>query len=301
MEVGLRNLGNSCYMNSALQCMLANSLMVDFLLHESSNFLNTKNPHGTGGILSQSFRNLLRMAKSKKGSYLDTADLKNAVDKFTTQFHGTDQHDAHEFLAFFLDGIHEDHNRVRVKVHSEEPDITAALLKERRLNRLAAESWQRYLLCNKSFLVDLFQGQLKSKLECKSCGYFSIRFEPFMYLSLPVVENRQEIDLYDLLLQEYTQREEIEGMKCAGCKEISKFYKSTVIWILPPFLIVHLKRFAYGLSGFKKIETEVKFSVADPLDLSEIVKQEESDRQQRQFPIFLCYGLICHRGCLLES
>lgn len=49
----------------------------------------------------------------------------------------------------------------------------------------AALAWMRYLERSKSFLVDLMQGQLRSKLCCQRCGHESRKFEPFMYLSLP--------------------------------------------------------------------------------------------------------------------
>lgn len=39
---------------------------------------------------------------------------------------------------------------------------------------------------NKSIVVDLFHGQLKSKVTCKKCGHESVRFDPFNYLSLPL-------------------------------------------------------------------------------------------------------------------
>lgn len=70
---------------------------------------------------------------------------------------------------------------------------------------LAAVAWQRYLCHSKSFLVDLFQviskhpddvyelslchlsqGQLESRISCCFCGEASVKFEPFMYLSLPI-------------------------------------------------------------------------------------------------------------------
>lgn len=34
--------------------------------------------------------------------------------------------------------------------------------------------------------MDLFHGQLKSKVTCKVCGHESVRFDPFNYLSLPL-------------------------------------------------------------------------------------------------------------------
>ena len=37
-----------------------------------------------------------------------------------------------------------------------------------------------------SVVVDLFYGQLKSKVTCKVCGHESVKFDPFSSLSLPL-------------------------------------------------------------------------------------------------------------------
>ncbi len=42
------------------------------------------------------------------------------------------------------------------------------------------------MLRNRSIVVDLFHGQLKSCVRCLSCGHTSVRFDPFTYLSLPL-------------------------------------------------------------------------------------------------------------------
>lgn len=36
--------------------------------------------------------------------------------------------------------------------------------------------------------MDLFQGQLRSALQCGVCGKSSVSFDPFMYLSVPLPE-----------------------------------------------------------------------------------------------------------------
>lgn len=49
---------------------------------------------------------------------------------------------------------------------------------------LDLQAWENHLLRNKSVIVDLFHGQLKSKVTCKVCGNESVRFDPFSSLSL---------------------------------------------------------------------------------------------------------------------
>jgi len=47
-------------------------------------------------------------------------------------------------------------------------------------------SWERCLRYDNSSLVDIFAGQLKSTLECTTCGYKSVTFDMFWDLSLPL-------------------------------------------------------------------------------------------------------------------
>jgi ubiquitin carboxyl-terminal hydrolase 4/11/15 len=51
---------------------------------------------------------------------------------------------------------------------------------------VAREQWNMHLMRNRSIIVELFQGQLKSTLKCPVCQKVSVKFDPFMYLSLPI-------------------------------------------------------------------------------------------------------------------
>ena len=51
---------------------------------------------------------------------------------------------------------------------------------------VAREHWENHLARNRSVVVDLFYGQLKSKVTCKVCGHESVKFDPFSSLSLPL-------------------------------------------------------------------------------------------------------------------
>ena len=104
------------------------------------------------------------------------------MGKFAPRFSGYAQQDAQELLAFLLDGLHEDLNRVLSKPYIEVKDET-----EHKPDAVAArEAWERHLQRDNSIIVDLFQAQLKSTLICPVCAKISITFDPFMYLSVPI-------------------------------------------------------------------------------------------------------------------
>jgi len=56
----------------------------------------------------------------------------------------------------------------------------------------AALNWERYRAKNRSLIVDVFEGQVRSQLTCCRCGNSSSTFEPFRYLSVPIPSNHMD-------------------------------------------------------------------------------------------------------------
>jgi ubiquitin C-terminal hydrolase len=179
---GLSNLGNTCFMNSALQCLCHTpQLMYAFLSGDYKNDLNTDNPLGLGGKLASAFGGLLSKLWKPSALYVTPKHFKFMLSKFAPQFSGYSQQDSQELLSFLLDGLHEDLNRIKDKPYKEEKDADGRPDEE-----VALEAWENYRARNDSVVVDTFQGLYKSTLKCPSCNYTSVKFDPFMYLSLPL-------------------------------------------------------------------------------------------------------------------
>ncbi|KAI0644201.1 cysteine proteinase [Trametes meyenii] len=185
--LGLGNMGNTCFMNSAIQCLAHTRELMDyFLLDVYQEELNPDNPLGMHGAVAKSFAALVSRIwdhESTMSSYTPR-EFKQTLQRFAPQFSGYQQHDSQEFVAFLLDGLHEDLNRVLKKPYVEKPDWEGGGDKE--LIELANTSWDGYMKRNDSVVVDLFQGQYQSTLVCPECSKVSITFDPFMYLTLPL-------------------------------------------------------------------------------------------------------------------
>jgi len=162
---------------------------------------------------------------------------------------------------------------------------------------VAAESWHNYLQRNKSIVVDLFQGQLRSTLTCSRCNTKRVKFDPFQYLSLPLPPTRGAAGQTTTVaeaLDLFCEEEVLDGPEawyCPTCKSHERATKKLDLWKLPPVLILHLKRFSYTDYGAaSKLDTPVHFPLCD-LDLSAHVKSVQRDR-----PLFDCYAVACHHG-----
>nr|POE50446.1 ubiquitin carboxyl-terminal hydrolase 8 [Quercus suber] len=178
---GLQNLGNTCFMNSAIQCLVHTPELVDYFLGDYPTEINYDNPLGMKGELALAFGDLLRKLWAPGARPVAPRMFKSKLANFAPQFSGYNQHDSQEFLAFLLDGLHEDLNRVKCK-----PYVEAKGLEDRPDEEVAEEYWKNHLARNDSIIVDSCQGQFRSTLICPLCKKVSVTFDPFMYLSLPL-------------------------------------------------------------------------------------------------------------------
>ncbi|XP_057729496.1 ubiquitin carboxyl-terminal hydrolase 8-like [Arachis stenosperma] len=179
--IGLQNLGNTCFMNSALQCLAHTPKLVDYFLEDYGREINHDNPLGMNGEIALAFGDLIRKLWAPGASPVAPRMFKSKLARFAPQFSGFNQHDSQELLAFLLDGLHEDLNRVKCKPYAEVKDADGRPDQE-----VADEYWHNHLARNDSVIVDVCQGQYKSTLLCPVCRKISVTFDPFMYLSLPL-------------------------------------------------------------------------------------------------------------------
>lgn len=198
-RVGLITLGNTCFMNSALQCLSHTApLTRHFLSNKYSTDLNRTNPLGTGGKLADSYAAVLRDLWMRPGAkQVKPYALKRAIAVFAPRFAGTLQHDAQEFLAYLLDGLHEDLNRIVNAPYVEMPDFQDG----QNMVVAGARAWEAHLRRNDSLVLDTFYGQFKSTCVCPACNRVSVSFDAFNHVSLEIPQNQPIVPVVVVLVR----------------------------------------------------------------------------------------------------
>ena len=166
--VGLYNLGNTCFMNSTLQCLSAVPAFASFFARTERyvELINVDSALGTKGAMTHATTELLHEIWSSVFSLVSPQGFKKVLAKFAGQFHGYQQHDAQEALMVILNLLHEDLTTYGL------PEVKGRL--------------------PKSPVADLFGGTFRSVVTCDECHTESTIYEPFMNLSLPVPEKERK-------------------------------------------------------------------------------------------------------------
>lgn len=282
--VGLHNQGNTCFLNSALQCCLNTPPLTAWLLTRAAGV--RPNPRSaTRGRMVMAAAALARRVwgKAGAGGAERPSDVKAVVGRVASRFLGYDQQDAQEFLRFFLDTLHEDVCRV----HGKQPyrELSDPV---RAPDEAVAEAWWAYDQArNDSAIRDIFAGQARSRVTCGDCGHVSRAFDTFWDIVVPIPHRAQigaasggrsrfggavglgaSCSVEDCL-GAFTAAEDLSkvGYKCGKCKSC-RCTKDTTLWRAPRALVLVLKRFTFSAFRRAKITASVRLATSG-LDIAQ--------------------------------
>ncbi|XP_049300107.1 ubiquitin carboxyl-terminal hydrolase Usp2 isoform X2 [Anopheles funestus] len=279
---GLWNIGNTCFMNSMIQCLSNTRELTSFLRSQPSTELGTNKDHR---ILAE-YTKLIKNMWSGSQRSINPSDLKHAFSSKHRMYSGSAQQDAQEFLRFFLDSLHGALNvAVKRDPLGEIDDAMNARVKADML-------WEWYSKAENSVIKDLFVGQLRSTLKCTHCDTESTMFDPFWDLSLPLPTSNSRCKLENCL-EMFIKEEILDGIDqptCSHCETRRKCTKSLTIERFPRYLVIHLKRFSE--TRFSKLTNTVEF----PTKKRELNLQPYASENIAGPVYYSLYGISNHIG-----
>lgn len=285
---GLRNLGNTCYMNASLQCLFATNLLTEhfinkhFLDYLKENTLDklAANERKAKGLsetdeVDLDKEKLVTLVKSSLSYiYFDTLrhwlednnvivpqSLKRAMGKKNDAFSGYNQQDSHEFIIYFLDGIHENlkskvslkykkfpdniretrkvikkYNKI-MKATKTQPELFSNQVDKRELMKLfsdyikrhyeefiissLSEYWENYIQPSHSIISDLMTGLSYKETTCSKCSIISLSYEPYIIASIDIPKLDRPVTIYDCF-DNFTRTETLSGDNSYMCSYCSE-------------------------------------------------------------------------------
>ncbi|XP_065444310.1 ubiquitin carboxyl-terminal hydrolase 45 isoform X12 [Chrysemys picta bellii] len=203
---GINNLGNTCFFNAVMQ-NLAQTHMLNELMYEMKEkgiklkisqaedaqldplVVNLSSP---GPLTSAMFLFLHSMREAGKGP-LSPKVLFSQLCQKAPRFKGFQQQDSQELLHYLLDAMRiEETKRIQAGILKAFNNPTTKTADEETKRKVKGNVFSAYGRegVKMNFIDRIFVGELTSTVMCEECENISTVKEPFIDLSLPIIEER---------------------------------------------------------------------------------------------------------------
>ena len=254
---GFQNIGNTCYMNSTLQCLKFNLDLSNYFLKLKFKNDILKKSHS---FLTLAYFNLLKQSWNNEN--IVVMDFFKKFQKVSLllnrhQFLGFRQNDAGEFLLFLLDTIDESLSFKNLNISITKPNKIEYYNKYDNIQNEFYKYLKKYLEINGiSIIKSLFTGFTVSQISNSVNNKKSNNFQPFLCLNLEIPDNCNNIyECFD----HYCNIDELKEYKDKDYPENTIFKKQTKFINLPKYFVIILKRFLNTGNRLYKNEKLIKY------------------------------------------
>jgi len=308
---GFQNVGNSCYANAALQCLLSTSLTHALLQPKAMPALRDYSSNGR--LLQRGSRSIdsSEGVRESRTSKITRKEKRRKRRKEKMMYVKSD------WLTRHLTVITREYVEAKAQQSSwfykPKPPIVDPSSITKHPNRLSkcltpyqqedAHEFMRALLStltmngqNKN-LSSLFDGLLESAVTCQICRHSSITRDRYMDLSLDIVSGH--VNTLGDALCDFTKTELLDGdnkVFCENCNRKQQVAKGLRLATAPSILVCHLKRFAYNDYGrLIRLSKHLRF----PLHME--IGEYMSHANKAKPPPYELVGVLVHQGRSCDS
>jgi Ubiquitin carboxyl-terminal hydrolase len=318
---GLKNVGNTCYANAVLQCLLSTALtnalldpkVVPLLRSYSSNACLLA--QGSGSVDEDEInrdevrkkaveRERIRRKEEEASRMQDTSRWLTRELTAITQSYTKDSETVQNpgsYLGWLSSSSTPASDVVDPGNITRYPNRLSNCLQP--YQQEDAHEFLRALLStlvmngrNKQ-LSSLFDGLLESAVTCQTCGRASLTRDRYMDLSLDISD--PEISSLEDALFGYTKTEVLEAdnaVLCTKCDKKRSATKGLRLATAPSILVCHLKRFAFDKYGrMIRLHKHIKFG--ETLEIGSCM----SSLNKAKPPPYDLVGILVHQGNTCSS
>jgi len=281
---GLVNLGNTCYMNSALQCL---SHLITF--HPNNErFFNECKRSNQNSLIYEWFQFQRQMWTNDSGGIQNPMKLLQRFQRLCREkdlyFSNFSQNDVDEFLTLFLDLLHQGVSREVTMTYSKKVEDEAD-----KINLKSNETWSRFYENDYSYIVENFYSQLLAITSCTDCEYYTTNHDPIQVVSLEIPNSASSLEC---CLSEYMKKLRLDEDNlwiCDECKHSVRPFKQARLWKTSDILFILVKRY---LKNGQKIDQFLEYPLI--LDLKDY-NINYSSKKSNQYSL---QSMAIHNGSL---
>ena len=314
-NIGLENIGATCYMNATLQCLCNTKKVVDYFKYHD-NLINIVKNDQRKEKLCSAFKLLVEnlypypLSNNYK-IYLENnrplnvifdkfyapKNFKETISRMNPLFEGIAANDAKDLVNFLIMTLHGELNRAP----PEEINM-GNLLQDQTNKQLMFQNFaSNFTKTHQSIISDIFYAMNCNVTQCLNCGVMSYNYQIYFFLIFPLEEvrkfvlmnnggfnnnfNTNMVNIYDCFNfdRKINSMSGDNAMYCNYCKQTCASQMCTNLTTGPEVLIIILNR-------GKGIEFNVKINFCLDLDLSNYIEFRNTGCQ------YELVGVITHIG-----